>query len=787
MENDKEKMSKPWKSRESEIEELEDFDDTGTRCGFGSFKPDWLQCLARKEMYILIYCINGLTIGMFFTYTVSVLSTIEKRFKFSSKITGVILAGNDISQVLLCILISYFGNYGHRPRWVAIGAISGAISSLLAGAPHILYGPGEEAERYSNLALQGSANISSAVDSKDDTSDGLCYLPFEQTCDADAQGLDSEAELGAVVLLFISHFFVGITISIFYSIGFTYLDDNIDKKEMPFYYALSLILRTVGPVLGYFMGSRCLKLWITPSIEPNLTIKDPRWVGAWWLGYVALGFLTLLFSLPFFFFPRKLPEAAKREALKAKKESEKSKLANSVEKTKDTSKSEKEVQGTKVEAKKMELEVAHKKRDSNSKEAESRGKEGKAKETKVSKFVTSLMGSPSSKTGNDHQKPSLKNLPKALLRLFTNKLWMGNMCGTLTFAFALAGYWYFKPKYLENQFRKSASDANFYTGVASLVASVIGLALSGAILRWVRPRARVVAGYGIFLTLFSAASMFTLMFIGCPKLDIKGPIPGASPLECSFDCNCSDRFVPVCSQDGVTVFYSPCHAGCTVSNNTASPIEYSNCKCIPNSPNLSASSANKFAYELEHLNSSVQEPLDIIAEGHDQESLWGKATRGFCDEDCNAFTLYIIIQIITKTVGATGRVSYTLIHLRAVAEEDKALALGTFTVLLSLFTYIPCPIVMGAIIDSACLIWEDRCGHQGNCWLYDSDKFRVIIHAVPAALILISVLGDIVIFRYSDTLKLYGEEDDDEEEEKEKENGDKTKATLEIEASISQV
>lgn len=35
---------------------------------------------------------------------------------------------------------------------------------------------------------------------------------------------------------------------------------------------------------------------------------------------------------------------------------------------------------------------------------------------------------------------------------------------------------------------------------------------------------------------------------------------------------------------------------------------------------------------------------------------------------------------------------------RAVNEEDKALALGSMTVLLSLFSFIPGPIIMGAIV-----------------------------------------------------------------------------------------
>ena len=41
-----------------------------------------------------------------------------------------------------------------------------------------------------------------------------------------------------------------------------------------------------------------------------MTPEDPRWVGAWWLGFVILGSGAIITSVPTFFFPagRKPPE-----------------------------------------------------------------------------------------------------------------------------------------------------------------------------------------------------------------------------------------------------------------------------------------------------------------------------------------------------------------------------------------------------------------------------------------------------------------------------------------------
>lgn len=46
---------------------------------------------------------------------------------------------------------------------------------------------------------------------------------------------------------------------------------------------------------------------------------------------------------------------------------------------------------------------------------------------------------------------------------------MGNLFNTCTIVLAMSCYWNFKPKYLENQFRRSAAEANYYTGELGLL------------------------------------------------------------------------------------------------------------------------------------------------------------------------------------------------------------------------------------------------------------------------------------------------------------------------------
>ena len=41
----------------------------------------------------------------------------------------------------------------------------------------------------------------------------------------------------------------------------------------------------------------------TVTINPG----DARWVGAWWLGYLIAGTITLMSAIPFWFLPKSLP------------------------------------------------------------------------------------------------------------------------------------------------------------------------------------------------------------------------------------------------------------------------------------------------------------------------------------------------------------------------------------------------------------------------------------------------------------------------------------------------
>lgn len=124
-------------------------------------------------------------------------------------------------------------------------------------------------------------------------------------------------------------------------------------------------------------------------------------------------------------------------------------------------------------------------------------------------------------------------------------------------------------------------------------------------------------------------------------------------------------------------------------------IQYSDCKCV-NLPN--------------------------------QTDTFGKATIGYCDLQCPNFLLYIILFSVFVFIHSTSEVGSMLLILRCVDPKDKAMALGLIQFAIGLFGNVPCPIVYGAVVDSACRVWKETGGEKGACGLYDSGIFRMFYH-----------------------------------------------------------
>lgn len=638
--------------------------DDDTECGLGPCAPRWLQACASKQAFLAVFCITWVLQGMYYTYFVSVITTIEKLFQIQSKTTGIIMSATEIGQIGSSLLLTYYGGQGHRPKWIAWGMVLFAVSSFTCSMPHFIYG--EQLIHANDLLFSGlSSTVGSPYGNGNSSTDGVmppnvCRAVVAPILPNDTLGMDvsvvgsprsqqceeqylrehriqSKVTTIVLAIFFISLLGVGMGQTAVYTLGIPYIDDNVASRESPLYFAITIGVRILGPALGFILGSLCTRLYADLSVSPQISPTDPRWVGAWWLGLVLVSTMLMLASLVMFAFPKRLNG--------------------------------------------------------------SRPPPRRVREPHRDKH------------------PSLRDFPKAVKRLLNNDILMFRTASSVLHILPIAGLYTFLPKYLESQFRLAAHSAAMISGVGGILVMGLGIIISGVFILRVKPNARFVAAWIAFTAVAYALGMAALMFIGCPMDDFAGlmsagrrsavgsgrpdgDVPLAFEPVCNATCECDrDKFSPICGVDGRT-YFSACHAACSNLTVTVDGKieEFSGCQCIANGtgPNVTESG--------------------------------GSAKIGYCDLECSNFTWYIILFSIFVFIHSTSEVGSMLLILRCVDPRDKAMALGLIQFAIGLFGNVPCPIVYGAVVDSACLVWEMACGEQGACWLYDSHVFRMFFH-----------------------------------------------------------
>lgn len=64
----------------------------------------------------------------------------------------------------------------------------------------------------------------------------------------------------------------------------------------------------------------------------------------------------------------------------------------------------------------------------------------------------------------------------------------------------------------------------------------------------------------------------------------------------------------------------------------------------------------------------------------------------------------------------------SILTSRVVADDERSFALGLQSSIGRVFGSIPGPLLFGAVFDSVCIKWQDVCGRNGNCWIYDTER-----------------------------------------------------------------
>lgn len=161
--------------------------------------------------------------------------------------------------------------------------------------PHWLYGAGQDALL---LTVEHESDYLGGNNSSEFLANEKRKLLCVDRDSEDAACVVGEGNWAPQIILFVAQLISGVGQTLYYTLGTTYMDDNMQKKKSAKYLSISYFMRLIGPALGYTMGSFFLGIFIEPSLTPTITTKDPRWLGAWWVGWLVLGSLLLL-SAPF--------------------------------------------------------------------------------------------------------------------------------------------------------------------------------------------------------------------------------------------------------------------------------------------------------------------------------------------------------------------------------------------------------------------------------------------------------------------------------------------------------
>ncbi|CAJ0924656.1 unnamed protein product, partial [Mesorhabditis belari] len=221
--------------------------------------------------------------GTYLGYVVGVLTTLEKRFGFTSEKTGFLLSSYDLGHTIAILLAGYFGSKGHLPRITGAGVFLSGLSMLLLVLPAAIFQL-SESESEKDLKLERySRNFKCNADRYESSE--------TQNCED-----EHEEHLWAFILLLIGQFFAGVFAAPFNTLAYVYIDNNVeDRRQSPFLLGLLTSMYAFGPALGFGLSALTTRIYTTLDEAPHHISKySTDWIGAWWAGFLVCGFLYLV-------------------------------------------------------------------------------------------------------------------------------------------------------------------------------------------------------------------------------------------------------------------------------------------------------------------------------------------------------------------------------------------------------------------------------------------------------------------------------------------------------------
>ncbi|CAJ0922378.1 unnamed protein product, partial [Mesorhabditis belari] len=261
-------------------------------CGCFGFSPPWLRKLAIFPVYMLILCGNAILQGMMVNGFISTsISSIERRFSLTSTKSGIFSATYDVAVAFVLFPLSWMATRVNKVRSIGQGMMLVGVGALMLCIPQFLEGQYQVGQ-----------------------------LKFDH-CDTNRTTLCDESQATnslSFPLLILSQIFIGIGAAPLFTYGYSTIDEFDAHTRTGTNMAIFMGVSTVGPALAFIGGGQLLKIWgdIGKTNPSDLGIsgpEDPRWYGAWWIGFAAAGLLSFFTALPLLMFPKKLNDTDERK------------------------------------------------------------------------------------------------------------------------------------------------------------------------------------------------------------------------------------------------------------------------------------------------------------------------------------------------------------------------------------------------------------------------------------------------------------------------------------------
>ncbi|RMC18120.1 hypothetical protein DUI87_04999 [Hirundo rustica rustica] len=183
-------------------------------CGWGPCSPRALQVCNNPEGYLAAYSLLAIFQGIVVNGLVNIsISTIEKRYELNSSLTGLISASYDIAFCVLSLFVSYFGERGHKPRWLAFSAFMLGLGSLVFSLPHFSSGKYQYGRKIEDTCQTAETTFANA------------------TCSVSAN-----SSLHKYLYVFIlGQLLLGVGGTPLYTLGTAFIDDSVPKHMSSLY------------------------------------------------------------------------------------------------------------------------------------------------------------------------------------------------------------------------------------------------------------------------------------------------------------------------------------------------------------------------------------------------------------------------------------------------------------------------------------------------------------------------------------------------------------------------